>query len=379
MDFNLSQEQKLLVDAVRKMAETEFRPRARAIDEEERFPWENVKLLAEAGLMGLSIPEEYGGSGCGVFEVVLTLENIAKVCLNTAGVIALHCGACSRAITKYGSGNLKRRFLPLMAEGKILAAYAQTEPNAGSDVGSIKTKAKLEGDHFVVNGRKAFISNAQEASIFVTIVRLGEKTGTNGIGCLVIEKDSPGLSVGKNEKKLGFRGTSLCEVMFDDCIVPRENLLVGEGGYKNMLKAFNAERCGNAALALGVAEGALDEAVRYAKERVQFGKRIREFQGIQWMLAEMKMKVDAAQMLLYRAAANAAAGLPNMLETSVAKVVANQAACEVTDMALQIHGGYGYLRDYAVERMLRDARFPQLGGGTIQIQKNNIARELLRD
>jgi butyryl-CoA dehydrogenase len=378
MDFRLTDEQAMLVDMVRKLADKEFRPKAALWDEEELFPWENVKIMAETGLMGLSIPEEYGGSGRGILDVALVLENIARVCLSTAGILALHSGVCSKSISHFGSEELKRRYLPAMAEGKILAAYAQTEPNAGSDVGNVSTRADLQGDRFIVNGRKSFISNAHEAGVFVVIVRYGNEKGTKGIGSLVVDKDTDGLSLGKKEKKLGFRGTSLSEVIFENCSVPRENQLVREGEFINMLRAFNAERCGNAALSLGVAQGALEEAIRYSKERSQFGKLISEFQGIQWMLADMAIKVEAARLLVYRAAANAEAGLPSRLEASIAKAFANEMAMEVANMALQIHGGYGYLKEYPVERMLRDARFPALGGGTVQIQKNNIASELLK-
>jgi len=265
-----------------------------------------------------------------------------------------------------------------MAAGKILAAYAQTEPNSGSDIGSISTKAELAGDHYVINGVKSFISNAHEASIFVLIVRYGDVKGLKGVGAIVVEKDTPGLSLGKKEHKLGFRGSSLSEVYFDDCAVPKENQLVGAGGFFNMLKAFNAERCGNAALSLGVAQGALDEAIRYAKERKQFGKSISELQGIQWMLAEMAMKVEAARLLVYRAATNAEDGLPSRLEASIAKAYSNEIATEVAKTAVLIHGGYGYLKEYPVERILRDSFFPSLGGGTIQIQKNSIAHEILK-
>ncbi|UCF56889.1 MAG: acyl-CoA dehydrogenase family protein, partial [Deltaproteobacteria bacterium] len=293
MDFRLNEEQTMLVDMVRKIADKEFKPKAAIWDEEERFPWENVKILVETGLLGISIPEEYGGSGGGIMNVVLTLENIARVCLSTAGIMALHNGVCSRSISHFGSEDLKCRYLPLMASGKALAAYAQTEPNAGSDVGNILTRAELVGDQYVINGRKSFISNAHEAGIFVVVVRYGPEKGLKGIGSIMVEKDTPGLCLGKKEHKLGFRGTSLSEVIFENCTVPKENKLVGEGEFINMLKAFNAERCGNAALSVGVAQGALEEAIKYSKERSQFGKLISEFQGIQWMLADMTIKVEA--------------------------------------------------------------------------------------
>lgn len=378
MDFKLTEEQELLVDMVKKIADKEFKPKAAIWDQEEKFPWDNIKLLAETGLLGMSIPEEYGGSGGGVMNVVLTLENIARVCLSTAGAIALHNGVCSRSISHYGSEELKKKFLPRMASGEILAAYAQTEPDAGSDIGRIRTKAKDAGDKYILNGTKCFISNAEEAGIFVAVVRYGNTKGLEGLGSIVVEKGTPGLEIGKKEHKMGFRGTSLSHVIFEDCAVPKENKLVGEGQFKDMLKAFNAERCGNAALSVGIAQGALEEALRYAKERSQFGRPISEFQGIQWMLAEMAMKVEAARLLLYKAATNAEEGLPSRLETSIAKAYANEIAFEVANAAVSIHGGYGYLKEYPVERMLRDSKFPAVGGGTIQIQKNSIAHELLK-
>ena len=379
MDFSLNDKQKMLVNMVRKMADKEFKANASIIDKEASYPWEHLKKLSEAGLMGLSIPEKYGGSEAGHMSVVLVVENLARVCLTTAGIVSLHSGACSNAIVHFGSEKLKQRFLPGMAKGEILPAYAQIEPNAGSDVGSITTKAQDKGDYYLVNGRKAFISNAAEGSIFVTIVRLGEQKGTRGLGCIIIEKDTPGLAVGKKEEKLGFRGYSCCDVIFEDCKVPKENLLVPEGGFRKMMEAMNAERCYNAAFSLGIAQGAFDEALRYSKERPAFGRLISQFQAIQYMLADMKMKIDAARLLIYRAATNAEKGLPNPLETSLAKAYANEMVCEVTDKAVRIHGGYGFLKEYPVERMLRDARFPQLGGGTIEMQKNTIGRLLVKD
>lgn len=378
MDFRLTEEQNNLVDVVDRLAEKEFRPLASRWDENEEFPWPNVKKLAELGLLGLSIPEEYEGGGRGVMDVVLVVEHIAQHCLSTAGILALHCGTCSRAITHFGSGELKKRFLPPMARGEQLAAYAQSEPNAGSDVGNIKTRVILDGNHCIINGSKTFISNSHEAHIFVVIVRFGDVPGTKGIGAIVVEKDTPGFSVSKKEHKLGFKGTSISQIVFEDCRVPKENILVGAGNFTKVMQAFNAERCGNAALSLGVAQGAFNEALRYAEERNQFGRPISNFQGIQWMLADMAIRVEAGRLLLYRAAANAEQGLPNQLETAMAKVYCNEMAIEVTNQALQIHGGYGYMREYPIERMYRDARFPSLGGGTVQIQKNLIASELLK-
>jgi len=378
VDFKFAEEQRLLVNMVDDLAEKEFRPLASRWDENEEFPWPNVKKLAELGLLGISIPEEYGGGGRGVVDVVLVVEHIAQHCFNTAGILTLHCGTCSRAITHFGGEELKRRFLPSMANGEKLAAYAQTEPDAGSDVGNLKTRAILDGNHYIINGTKIFISNSHEAHIFVVMLRFGDTPGTKGVGALVVEKDTPGFSVSKKEHKLGFKGTSISEVVFENARVPKENILIEPGNFGKMMQAFNAERCGNAALSLGVAQGAFNEALRYSEERSQFGQTISGFQGIRWMLADMATKIEAGRLLLYRAATNAEKGLPNLTETAMAKVFCNEMAIEVVNHALQIHGGYGYMREYPVERMYRDVRFPALGGGTVQIQKNLIAAELLK-
>lgn len=378
MDFKLTEEQKHLVDMVDSLGEKELRPLAPRWDENEEFPWPNVKKLAELGLLGLSIPEQYGGAGQGVMDTVLVIEHIAQHCFNTAGILALHCGTCSRAITHFGSEELKKRFLPAMATGEKLAAYAQTEPDAGSDVGNLKTRAVLDGDNYIINGSKIFISNAHEAQIFVVMVRLSDDPGTKGVGSVLVERDTPGFSVSKKDHKLGFKGTSISEVVFEEAKVPKENILVEAGNFARMMQAFNAERCGNGALSLGVAQGAFNEALRYADERIQFGKPISKFQGIRWMLAEMAIQVEAGRLLLYRAATNAESGLPNQLETAMAKTFCNEMAIAVTNQALQIHGGYGYMGEYPIERMYRDVRFPALGGGTVQIQKNLIAAELLK-
>lgn len=378
MDFKLTEEQKHLVDMVDSLSEKEFRPLARRWDENEEFPWENVKKLADLGLLGLSIPEEYGGGGRGVLDTVLVVEHIAQHCFNTAGILTLHCGTCSRAIVHFGSEELKKRFLPAMARGEKLAAYAQTEPNAGSDVGNLKTRAILDGDHCIINGSKIFISNSHEAHIFVVMVRFGDVPGTKGVGSIVVERDTPGFSVSKKEHKLGFKGTSISEVIFEDARVPKGNILVKAGEFGKMMQAFNAERCGNAALSLGVAQGAFNEALRYSEERIQFGQPISNFQGIRWMLADMATRIEAGRLLLYRAATNAEGGLPNIMETAMAKAFCNEMAIEVTNQALQVHGGYGYMEEYPIARMYRDVRFPALGGGTVQIQKNLIAAELLK-
>ena len=376
MDFSLSSEQSLLKDQVRKLARSEFAPRAEACDREKRFPAENVARLSELGLMGLCLPEAFGGQGLSTFEFVLVLEQLARACAATAGVYLIHAGVASRAIAAFGSDALKQKYLPACASGEKLAAFAMTEPEAGSAATDLSTRGVLKGDHFLVNGVKRFISNGAEAEVFTTVVRLLDRPGAKGLGALVIDRGSPGFSVSKIEDKMGLCGFSSAELVFEDCPVPAENLLLPAGRFGQMMQAFNSERCGNSAVCLGLAAAALELAVDHSKVRRQFGRELAEFQGLQWMLAEMKIKVEAMRSLLYRAAASAEP-FPEPILASITKAFCNETVNEVVSAALQIHGGYGYMKDYAVERLYRDARAWALAGGTTQIQKNTIASLLL--
>jgi len=378
MDFRLTEEQEMLKKTIRKLAEEQFKPLASRWDENEEFPWENIKRLSELGFLGLMIPEKYGGGGAKIIDFVIMLEEIAKVCAATAGPLLIHTGVSSKIITLFGNEELKKRILPPLAKGEKIAAFAMTEPEAGSAATDLKTTAAIDGDYYIINGRKCFISLAGLADVYSTILRIADAPkGIAGIGAILIEKGMPGFSFGTIEKKMGVRGFKTGELIFEDCKVPKENLLLGEGGFKKAITAFNGERCGNAAICLGIAEGALEVALNYSKERKAFGRDICEFQGIQWMLADMKVKVDAAQALIYKAAANADVGSPSQIEASVAKTFANEMAIEVTNNAVQILGGYGYTRDYPVERMMRDAKAFSLGGGTPQMQRNMIASLIL--
>lgn len=377
MDFELTDEQKMLKKMVGDLAKKEFKPRASEWDEREEFPWDNVKKLAAQGLLGLTIPEEYGGGGKTIFDWVLVIEEIAKFCSTTSIIILGHGGEPCQIITRFGSKELKQKCLPPMASGEKLAANALSEPDAGSALTDLSTHASLDGDHYVINGTKCFTSRGNVSDFFLTFVRFNKIPGAKGIGAVIVEKGAPGFSVGKVEKKMGFRGIPSTELIFQNCRIPKENVLLKEGGFRHLMTFFDAQRCGNAALCLGIAEGALDAAIQYSQERKQFGRELWEFQGIQWTLADMAIRVEAARGLVYKATYMAAKSMPSILESSIAKAFSSEMALEVTSKALQIHGGYGYSREFPLERMMRDVRGLSIGGGTTEMLKISIASQLL--
>lgn len=376
MALVLTDEQKLLVKTVREVTEKEIKPRATEISEKGEFPFETIKILGELGLLGISIPEQYGGADGTVMDAVLILEEVAKGCYVTAMAALGEIGVQSKAIVAYGTEEQKQRFLPGVAKGETILAICITEPNVGSDAANIQTNAVLAGDKYIVNGVKTLISRADVADLFLLFTRFEGEPGSKGVGCLLIEKDTPGMQVKQGFKTMG--GEYLWEVVFDQCEVPRKNILVRENGFKKLMTAFNTQRCLNASISLGLAEGAFNEAVKYTKERRQFGREIADFQGIRWMLADMYVDIEASKSLLYQAAINAGKGFPNQQEASVAKLLTNEMAIRVTNQALQLHGGYGYTKEYPVERMVRGARYGTLGGGTSQIQKDLIAKNILK-
>jgi len=376
MDFQLTEEQIMLKKMVHDLAEKEFRPNAAKWDEEEKFPWENLRSLARQNLLGVTIPEEYGGGGAGIMEYALIIEEIARVCANTA-VIVLGANSVGGRILHFGTEEQREKYLPAIAKGERIGVSAITEPDAGSDVRSIKTIARQNGDHFVINGRKIFITRGAVGEIFVVTLKVAKEGQEPKPGFMIVEKGNPGFTIGKVEKTLGLRGNPSTELMFDDCVVPGQNLLK-EGELRNVLTGLNIARCGNATVSLGIAQGAFEEALKYSQQRVQFGRELARLQGIQWMLADMFIKIEAARLLIYRAAVNAAKGYPSALEASVAKTFSNEMALEVANMAIQIHGGYGYSREFPVERMMRDARGFLIAGGTVQIQRNIIASRLVK-
>jgi butyryl-CoA dehydrogenase len=378
MEFQLNEEQKMLKKMVHELAEKEFRPKVAEWEAEaEHMPREYFKKLADLGLLGLPIPVEYEGQGRTAFEGILAIEELARVSIQPAMPVFESSVGPVRVIEQFGTEEQKRKYVSPVCRGESWIAVGMTEPEAGSALTDLSTRAVLDGDSYVVNGMKRFVTGGGEADVYVVYVRLSEQKGAKGIGGLIIEKGTPGFSFGKQEQFMGFRGAPSCDLIFEDCHVPKENLVVKEGEFRKLMTAFDLERCGNATMCLGIAQGALEEAMAYSQQRKQWGKEICEFQAIQSMLADMALRVEASRLLIYRATVNAAAGLPVPLEANLAKCFANQMVREVTGLALQVHGGYGYSKDYPIERMLRDGWGWGVAGGTIEIQKITIASQLL--
>lgn len=380
MDYLLAEEQKMIRDLASKIAQEKIRPVRAHLDEKEEFPWELMKIFGEADLCGLYIPQEYGGFGGGSLEFCLAVEAISRVC---GGVGVTFAGSALGAypILLAGSEENKKKYLPDVAAGKRLGAFGLTEPNAGSDAGSMETTARKEGDHYVLNGTKCFITNGGEAEIYTIFAMTNKHKGSRGASAFIVEKGTPGFDFGKREHKLGIRCSSTRELIFNDCKIPKENLLGKEGlGFVIAMKTLDKTRPGIGAQAVGIAQGALDEAVSYAKERIQFGKPILSLQAIQHMLANMAIKIEAARSLVYATARSIDSGNEDITKDSaMSKVFASDTAIEVTLDAIQILGGYGYMREYPVEKMMRDAKITQIYEGTNQIQRNVIALELIKE
>ncbi len=363
-----------------KIAREKIAPVAAELDEKEEFPWEIMKLLAEADLFGIYIPEEYGGTGGGILELAIATEELSRAC----GGISI-CYAASALgtfpILLYGSEEQKKKYLPDLASGKKMAAFALTEPNAGSDAGAVETTAAKDGDFYVFNGTKQWITNGGEAQIYTVIAVTDKTRGTRGVSAFIVEKDTPGFTFGKKENKMGIRASATRELVFQDCKVPKENLIGKEGaGFTLTMKTFDSARPGVAAQALGIAQGALDEAVKYSRERVQFGKPISSFQGVQFMLADMATQIEAARALVYSVCRMIDSGARKIgKESAMCKLFASDVAMKVTTDAVQIFGGYGYMKDYPVEKRMRDAKITQIYEGTNQIQRGIIAAGLIRE
>ena len=382
MDYILTPDQKMIQDLARKIAQEKILPVRAELDEKEEFPWEIVKISAAAGLMGVSMPVEYEGFGGGILEYCLVAEELSRVCLGVAtSVVASGLGAMPILIS--GSPEQKERYLPDIAKGTKLAAFGLTEADAGSDAGSIRTTATRTTDGYLLNGTKQWITNGGEAEIYTVIVMTDRSKGPRGASAFIVEKDAKGFTFGKKEKKMGIRASATRELVFQDCFVPRENLIGKEGmGFIATMRTFDRTRPGVGAQGVGVAQGALDEAVRYAREREQFGKKIISFQAIQHLLADMATQVEAARALVYSVARYIDQS-KNPREVSkvsgMAKVFASDVAMRVTTDAVQVFGGYGYMRDYPVEKMMRDAKILQIYEGTNQIQRNVIGLELSKE
>ncbi|MDP2897715.1 MAG: acyl-CoA dehydrogenase family protein [bacterium] len=380
MNYFLNEQQEMIRDLSRKVAVEKIRPVAAKHDEEQTFPWDVVRELAAADLFAIFIPEQYGGLGGGVLELCIAVEELSRAC----GGIALALAASalgSFPLILFGSEEQKRKYLPDLAAGKKLAAFALTEPNAGSDAASIQTTAVKDGDSYVLNGTKQWITNAGEAEIYTVVAMTDRSKGARGATTFILEKGMPGFEFGKKENKLGIRASATREIILRDCRVPKGNVLGAEGlGFIVAMKTFDQSRPGVAAQAVGIAQGALDEAMAYARERVQFGKPIASFQGLQFMLADMATEIEAARALVYQTARTIDAGEKNIAkESAMCKVFASDVAMKVTINAVQVFGGYGYMKEYPVEKMMRDAKITQIYEGTNEIQRGVIASNLIKE
>jgi len=379
MDFELTEDQQILKQAMREFAEGEIAPGAAERDEGAQFPSELIPKLGEQGVLGIMVPEQYGGAGYDALSAAIIIEEIARVDAAVALLVGSHNSLCSGHILLAGSEEQKRKYLPSLARGEKLGAWALTEPGSGSDAGSMRTRATLEGDSWVIRGDKQFITQGSTAGTYVIMASTDPSQGTRGISAFIVDRDTPGLVVGKLEKKLGVRSSDTAALHFDDMRVPGENLLgkVNEG-FRDVLAVLASARIGMAALAVGIAQGALDEALNYAKRRRQFGKPILEYEAIQWMLADMATENEAARLLAWHAATLKDEGQPFLRIASQAKLYSSEVAVRSTSKAIQIHGGYGYLKDSPVERFYRDAKLCEIGEGTSEVQRMVIARELFR-
>ena len=379
MHFKLSEEHEMIRKMVRDFAKNEVAPTAAERDEEERFDRELFDQMAELGLTGIPWPEEYGGIGSDYLAYVIAIEELSRVCASTGVTLSAHTSLAGWPIFKFGTEEQKQTFLRPMAEGKKIGAYGLTEPGSGSDAGGMKTIAKRDGDHYVLNGSKIFITNGGIADIYVVFALTDPELKQRGTSAFIVESDTPGFSVGKKESKLGIRSSPTTEIMFEDCRIPVENLLGEEGqGFKIAMQTLDGGRNGIAAQAVGIAQGALDASVAYARERHQFGKPIAAQQGIGFKLADMATDVEAARLLTYQAAWLESEGLPYGKESAMSKVFAGDAAMKVTTEAVQVFGGYGYTKDYPVERYMRDAKITQIYEGTQEIQRLVISRMLTK-
>jgi alkylation response protein AidB-like acyl-CoA dehydrogenase len=372
MDFSLSEEQRILQDAARRLAEREFSKDAFTWEDRKEYPWDNLKVLVQNGLTGIRMPPEDGGQGGELLDAIIALEEISKVCPHSGDCVqATNFGAIQQ-LAILGSRELKDRYLKPLLQGEGLITVGMSEPNAGSAVTDLRTTARMDGDSVVIDGSKIFNTNGNFATCFSVWVRFGKGVETSG--AVLVDHEAPGFSRGKTEYHMS--GEPHCMLYFDDCRVPKENILVAEDGFRKLLPVFNIERLGNTTRSLALAQSCFDRAVQHAKERHQFGRPICEFQGLQWKVADMKMKLDAGRLLLYRAAVNAQQGMPSALDSSMAKAFCNVAAFEVANEALQIMGGYGYSREFPVEYMVRRIRGWMIAGGTVEILKNRIASEV---
>lgn len=379
MDFVLSREQEMARKLFAEFAQNEVKPLAQELDELERFPVETVEKLARYGFLGIPFAKEYGGQGCDTLTYALCVEELSKVCGSTGVIVSAHTSLAAEPIKKFGTPAQMQKYLVPLAKGEKIGAFGLTEANAGTDAAGQQTKAVLDGDNYILNGSKIFITNGGVADIYIILAMTDKSKGTKGISAFIVEKGFPGFSIGKKELKMGIRGSSTCELVFENCIVPKENLLGAEGkGFGIAMQTLDGGRIGIAAQALGIAQGALDETVKYVKERKQFGKPISAFQNTQFQIADMHAQIEAARLLVYRAAVAKDTQKVFSTEAAMAKLFASEVAMAVTTKCVQLMGGYGYTRDYPVERMMRDAKITEIYEGTSEVQRMVISAAVLK-
>lgn len=379
MNFSLTKEQNLFLEMITSFAEKEVKPLAAEIDEQERFPIETVQKMAKLGIMGIPFPAEYGGADGDNLLYSLAIEELSRACATTGVIVSAHTSLCAAPIFEHGTEDQKRKYLPNLCKGEWIGAFGLTEPNAGTDASAQQTTAIADGDHFVLNGSKIFITNALYAHVYIVMAMTDKSKGTRGISAFIVEKGTPGFSIGKKEKKMGIRGSATCELVFENCRIPKDNLLgkLG-GGFGIAMKTLDGGRIGIASQALGIAQGAMDETLKYIKERKQFGKPIGQFQNTQFQLADLDTKIEASRLLVRVAAFKKDQQIPYSVDAARAKLYASETAMEVTNKAIQFHGGYGYTREYPVERMMRDAKITEIYEGTSEVQRMVIAANLMK-
>ncbi|MCT4636837.1 MAG: acyl-CoA dehydrogenase [Bacteroidales bacterium] len=379
MNFSLTKEQMLFQQMIKEFAENEVKPLAAEIDEQERFPVETVEKMAKIGIMGIPIPKKYGGAGGDNLMYSIAVEELSAACATTGVVVSAHTSLCAAPILEHGTEEQKMKYLPKLASGEWVGAFGLTEPNAGTDAAGQQTTAVEDGDNYILNGSKIFITNAEYGHVYVVMAMTDKSQGTRGITAFIVEKDTPGFSIGKKEKKMGIRGSATCELIFENCVIPKENMLGKIGkGFGIAMKTLDGGRIGIAAQALGIAQGAIDATVGYVKERKQFGRPISGFQNTQFQLADMNTKTEAARMLVRKAAFKKDQKVPYSVDAAMAKLYAAETAMEVTNKAVQLHGGYGYTREYPVERMMRDAKITEIYEGTSEVQRMVISANMLK-
>jgi len=379
MDFSYSREQIMVKKMLKEFAEKEIAPIAEELDAEARYPYETIAKLSKLGLMGMPFPEEYGGSNLDYVTYVMAIEELSKVDGSHGVIVQTHNALCCWPIFTYGTEEQKRKYLPKLLSGEHLGAFGLTEPNAGTDAAMQQTKAVDMGDHWLLNGTKVFISGGGIADVYVIMAMTDKSKGTRGISAFIVEKGTPGFSRGQKENKMGIRASTAAELVFEDCKIPKENLLGALGkGFKVAMTSLDVGRLGIAAQALGIAQGAFDQTVQYMKQRKQFGKTLDKFQALAFEMAAMQTRIDGARFLLYRAADNRQKGLPSTYEAAEAKLACSEAAMYVTTKAVQFHGGYGYIKDYPVERMMRDAKITEIYEGTSEVMKMVMSGEIFK-